>query len=138
MRKLAAVPAVLMALSACGGSAFPSADQVARDWSAALNSGDNEAAAKLFAKDARIEQGSYALRFHTLAQAIHWNAALPCSGRITSVHTDGDTTTATFVLGPREDSPCDAPGASAAAQFTVRDGKIVLWRQLPDVGPPTV
>jgi hypothetical protein len=45
---------------------------------------------------------------------------------------------ATFVLGHRPQHRCDAPGGKAAALFVVRNGKIVLWQQVPvpaDSGP---
>jgi SnoaL-like protein len=136
VRRLAAILAVPAVLAGCGGHSI-SPERVARSWSAALNAGDNARAAELFAPDARVVQGSFVERLRTEADAVRWNSALPCSGHITGVEEDGDTVTATFVLGPRKGSPCDAPGATATAQFTVRHGKIVLWRQLPDVGPPT-
>ncbi len=95
-----------------------------------MNAGDNEAAAKLFAQGAEVIQGrSFVLE--TEEEATFFNASLPCSGEIVELESDGDTVTATFRLGNRETSPCDAPGAEATAQFRVRDGKIVLWQQLP-------
>lgn len=128
------VSAILVVAAGCGGHAA-SPESVARTWSDALNAGDNEAAAKLFAKGAQIYQSGAVMSLRTLADAIRWNATLPCSGHIVHIETDGDTTTASFVLGPRKGSPCDAPGATATAQFQVRRGKIVAWRQLVDVGP---
>ncbi len=125
--------AVLLVAAGCGGHA-PSSASITRTWSQALNAGDNEAAARLFAKGAQIYQAGTVTHLRTLADAIRWNATLPCSGHILHIETAGDTTTATFLLGPRKDSPCDAPGATATAQFQVRHGKIVVWRQLVDVG----
>jgi hypothetical protein len=69
------------------------------------------------------------LRLHTQAEAVAWNAALPCSGRIVSIKTSGDTTRATFILGDREKSKCDGPGQRATAIVRVHKGKIVLWHQ---------
>jgi hypothetical protein len=137
MRRLFVLLALVPLVAACGSHENP-VEKVARSWSKALNSGDNVGAAKLFATDARVVQGSYVRQLHTLSDAIRWNAALPCSGRITDVVVQGDTITATFLLGSRPGSPCDAPGETAAAEFTVRDGKIVLWRQLADNGGATV
>jgi hypothetical protein len=108
---------------------------VTRAWSHALNTGDNEQAGELFARNAQIVQGGTAIRLRTLADAIRWNASLPCSGRILEVETDGDRTTATFELGDRATSACDAPGATASAIFEVRDGKIVLWHQIASAPP---
>ena len=46
----------------------------------------------------------------------------------------GLAATATFVLGRRPKHRCDAPGAKAAAVFTVRNGKIVRWQQVRGAG----
>ena len=117
----------------CGGGP-PSPESVVRAWSEALNSGDNEAAAELFAPNAEVIQGrSFILE--TKREAIFFNASLPCSGEIVAVETEGDTVTATFRLGHRERSRCDAPGAEATAAFRVNEGKIVLWQQLPSQTP---
>jgi ketosteroid isomerase-like protein len=130
VRILAAIGlAVLAAVGGCGGGP-PSSESVVRAWSQALNSGDNEAAADLFAPGAEVIQGmSFVLE--TKRQAIAFNAALPCSGEIVELVSDGDRVRATFRLGDRPASRCDAPGAEVEAAFRVRDGKIVLWQQLP-------
>ena len=107
-----------------------------RAWSHALNTGDNERAAALFARNAHVFQGGRALLLRSRADAVAFNAALPCSGKILSVTTKGDTATATFLLGDRPESACDGPGQHARAQFEVRKGKIVVWRQLPTGGGP--
>ena len=115
-------------LAGCG-STPPSPESVVRAWSQELNQGDNQAAAKLFAPGAQVVQAGTTLRLDTQAQAVAWNAALPCSGRIVSIKASGDTTTATFVLGNRQQRKCDGPGRRATAIFRVRKGKIVLWHQ---------
>jgi hypothetical protein len=122
--------AVLALAPGCGGGP-PSAESVVRAWSESLNTGDNEAAADLFAPSAQVIQGR---RFvlETRREAIAFNASLPCSGQIVELDTRADTVIATFRLGDRETSRCDAPGAEARAAFRVREGKIVLWHQLPD------
>ena len=120
--------ALAYALAGCGGS-HPSAESVVRAWSQALNSDDNEAAANLFAKGARIIQGGNDFRLVTHADAVAWNAALPCSGKILAITTRGNLTTATFILGDRKSSKCDGPGARTTAVFKVRNGKITLWHQ---------
>jgi limonene-1,2-epoxide hydrolase len=117
-----------LVLAGCG-STPPSPESVVRAWSQELNQGDNQAAAKLFAPGAEVVQAGTTQRLETQAQAEAWNAALPCSGRIVSIRTHGDTTTATFVLGDRQQSKCDGPGQRATAIFRVRNGKIVLWHQ---------
>jgi hypothetical protein len=107
----------------------PSAQSVVRAWSQELNSGDNTGAAKLFAPGAEVVQAGITIRLNTQAEAEAWNAALPCSGRLVSIKTTGDTTRATFVLGDRPKKKCDGPGQRATAIFRVRKGKITLWHQ---------
>jgi limonene-1,2-epoxide hydrolase len=127
--RLAFLPLLAVAfLAGCGGSG-PSAESVVRAWSQELNSGDNEGAAKLFAPGAEVVQAQTELKLRTLEDAIRWNASLPCSGRIVSIHSDGDVATATFVLGNRQQQKCDGPGQRATAIFRVKKGKIVLWHQ---------
>ena len=124
--------AVLALLTGCGGGP-PSAESVVRAWSQSLNTGDNEAAADLFAPSAEVIQGrSFVLE--TRQEAIAFNSSLPCSGEIVELESEGDTVRATFLLGHRETSRCDAPGAQVRAAFRIHDGKIVLWEQLPDAG----
>jgi limonene-1,2-epoxide hydrolase len=110
-------------------------ERIVRAWSRALNSGDNDAAADLFAPGARVIQGGITRVLATHADAVTWNASLPCSGRIVRIATSGSSATAEFVLGNRKTSPCDGPGQHAAAIFRVRRGKIVTWEQIP-VPPP--
>jgi limonene-1,2-epoxide hydrolase len=118
------------------GSKPPSPESVVRAWSEELNQGDNQAAAKLFAPGAEVVQAGTTRRLDTQAQAVAWNAALPCSGRIVSIKTHGDTTTATFVLGDRQQRKCDGPGRRATAIFRVHKGKIVLWHQTSATSAP--
>jgi limonene-1,2-epoxide hydrolase len=114
--------------SGCGDSP-PSAQSVVRAWSQALNADDNKGAADLFAPGAQVVQGSTVIRLRTHAQAEAWNSALPCSGRIVSIKSHGQTARATFELGDRRHSRCDGPGDLTTAVFRVVKGKIVLWHQ---------
>ena len=136
---LFAVAAVIALLAGCG-SGSPSAESVVRAWSEALNQDDNDTAGALFARGAEIVQDGHVLTLRTHDQAVAWNAALPCSGRIISIHSHGQTATATFLLGDRRHSRCDGPGERATAIFKVVRGKIVLWHQTGPSGPsgPTV
>jgi hypothetical protein len=122
---------VLLLVAVLGGcgSGERSAESVFRAWSHELNSGDNEAAAKLFAKGARVVQPGLVVRLDTYKQAVAWNAGLPCSGRIVAMMSEGNVARATFVLGDRQKSKCDGPGQRATALIRVREGKIVLWHQ---------
>jgi hypothetical protein len=107
-------------------------EAVVRAWSSALNAGDDEAAADLFAPGAIIVQAGLALRLQDRADAVAWNAALPCSGTIVSLEVKDGLVVAVFALGDRLASPCNAsPGTLAAAAFLIEDGKIVLWQQVP-------
>jgi hypothetical protein len=89
-----------------------------------------------------VIQGNSVLTLRTLEDAVAWNAALPCSGRILSIRSRGETATATFLLGDRPHSTCDGPGERATAIFRVVRGKIVLWHQTGEPGaspqPPSV
>ena len=138
LRLIAPFAAVAL-LTGCG-SGSPSAESVVRAWSAALNEDDNNTAGSLFARNAEIVQDGQVLTLRTRHQAVAWNSALPCSGRIVSIHTRGETATATFVLGDRRHSQCDGPGQQATAIFKVVKGKIVLWHQTTTTGPtgPTI
>ena len=140
MRASVAVGLAAVALLAGCGSGEPSAESVVRAWSQALNDDDNDRAADLFARDAQIVQAGRELTLKTHADAVAWNAALPCSGKIVSIDSHGNTATATFLLGDRRHSSCDGPGERASAIFKVVKGKIVLWHQTPAKGPtgPTI
>src|SRR6266568_3766763 len=129
MRPQPTLALLFVAVLAGCGSTPPSPESVVRAWSQELNTGDNEDAAKLFAPGAEIVQAGTTLRLNTQAEAIAWNAALPCSGRIVSIKSSGNTTRATFVLGNRQKSKCDGPGQRATAIVRVKNGKIVLWHQ---------
>jgi hypothetical protein len=124
----------LLVLAGCGGHKAQTAEQVARSWSAALDRSDNDAAARLFADGAQIVQnGELVLSTH--ADAVHWNAGLPCGGEIISVSRRNATDVlVVFKLEGRPRHACDTPGQQAAALFRVRGGKIVLWHQT-DVPP---
>ena len=138
MRFLLLIGATLALIGASCGRGTASAESVVRAWSSALNAGDNESAADLFATNAEIIQGGAEHRFHNRADAVEWNSGLPCSGRIVRIETRGDNVTATFVLGDRATSRCDGPGAKARAVIRVRSGKIVLWHQVPIAEAPPV
>ena len=138
MRFLLLIGATLALIGASCGGGPASAESVVRAWSSALNAGDNEGAADLFATNAEIIQGGAGHRFNNRADAVAWNAALPCSGRIVWIEARGDNVTATFVLGERARSRCDGPGIKARAVIRVRAGKIVLWHQVPIAEAPAV
>jgi hypothetical protein len=128
MRLVATLLGVL-ALAACGGSTAASAPDVVRAWSAALDRNDNEHAARLFADGAQIVQNGEEILL-THADAVRWNAGLPCGGRISHLEQHGKSQVlAIFELQRRPQHRCDAVGGQAAAIFRVEDGQIVLWHQ---------
>src|SRR4051812_1415849 len=115
----------------------PSPPAIVRRWSQALNSNDNQAAAELFARRARVVQPGVDVRL-TPRLAVAFNASLPCGGRVTRLQRKSDHVTATFLLTERPGHKCDAPGQKAAALFVVRRGLIVRWQQVPvPAGTPT-
>jgi hypothetical protein len=93
-----------------GEAAASELEAVVRAWSAALNAGDNEAAADLFAPGALIVQAGVAVRLPDHATAVQWNASLPCSGTIIDIDIDvaRGIVVATFALGDRSTGPCNA------------------------------
>ena len=126
---------LLVTLTACGGG-DPSPESVARAWSQSVNSDDDVGAARLFATGARVVQGDDVRRFDSFAEARAWHRALPCAGRIVTLHARGETVRVTFVLSDRRRGECDAPGERAHALFRVQKGKIVLWHQLEGAEVP--
>jgi hypothetical protein len=127
--RIAAILLLAVALAGCG-SHQASPESVARAWSTALNRNDNQAAAKLFAPGAQIVQTGVLLTLRTHAQAVTWNAGLPCGGRIANVQQQSrDQVLVIFSLTDRPGHQCDGPGDAAAALFTVVHGKIVLWHE---------
>jgi hypothetical protein len=120
-----------------GAPAASSPASVVRAWSAALNKGNNEAAANLFAKNAIVAQPGYTLPLKTHKLAVLWNKSLPCAGHILWITVKKNVADATFRLSDR--SPvqrCDAPGTRARAAFTVVKGKIAAFVQLPVIPKP--
>jgi len=107
----------------------PSPPAVVRAWSRSLNANDNEAAAALFARGARVIQPGVDVRL-TPQLAVAFNTSLPCGGRIVRLQRTGARVVATFVLTERPGHRCDGPGQKAAAVFTVRRGRIVRWQQI--------
>jgi limonene-1,2-epoxide hydrolase len=133
MRRLPLVAAALIvaAVGVQGVSAATAPQAIVRAWSKALNANDNVGAANLFAPNARVIQPGVDVALSSRALALAFNESLPCAGKIVRITVKGDRATATFVLGQRPKHRCDAPGAKAAAVFTVQRGKIIRWEQIP-------
>jgi limonene-1,2-epoxide hydrolase len=119
-------------LAACGGESAPSDPvDVVQSWSQAVNASDNEAAAKLFAPNAVVIQGGQRTLLAGEPEALAFNSALPCGAKLVDTSVSGDQVTASFTLTRRRDHMCDGTGESATTVFTVTDGKITLWHELP-------
>jgi limonene-1,2-epoxide hydrolase len=139
MRRLppAAVALIVAAVGVQGASAVTTPKSVVRAWSQALNANDNATAAKLFAPGARVIQPGVDVALTSPGLALAFNESLPCAGKIVRITVQGNRATATFLLGERPKHRCDAPGAKAAAVFTVRRGKIIRWQQVPVPAAPS-
>jgi hypothetical protein len=123
---------LLALLSAgCGGTKGQAPGAVVDSWSQAINGGDDEAAAKLFARDAVVIQDGQRLTLATEADALAFNASLPCGAKVVGKKTSGDEVTTTFTLTRRPGHMCDGTGEAAVTVFQVADGKITLWHELP-------
>lgn len=132
MARIAALALLLALAAGCGGGGERrDPESVVRAWSDAINRADDDAAADLFAPDARIIQGGVEATLPDHAAARRWNSGLPCSGTIVDLSVDGDAVTATFVLGERPGHACDGDGAEASVLIRVESGRIVLWHQTP-------
>jgi len=111
-----------------------SAEDVIRGWNKAVNAGEHERAADLFAIDAVVEQAGVEIRLRTRADAVDFNDSLPCRAEVTEIEPEGDASVVDFDLREGADGGCP-DGGRAAVRFVIRDGKIREWRQLP---PPEV
>ena len=125
-----------LALAGCGDKP-QDPEAIVESWSQAINAGDDEAAAGLFADDAVVVQEGQRTQLTGHDEALAFNASLPCGGKIVEQSLDGDEVTATFTLTRRPGHMCDGTGEAAVAVFRITDGKIALWHQLPTPAPGT-
>ncbi|MEX2194605.1 MAG: nuclear transport factor 2 family protein [Thermoleophilaceae bacterium] len=116
--------------------ARPDADASDREvidgWVKAVAGRRYERAAAYFAPNAVVEQAGE-IRLRTRSDAIAFNRSLPCSAELTDVEDEGGTSLAAFRLLPGAGGPCEG---SARVRFTIRDGLIREWRQLPEPAAP--
>lgn len=126
------VVACALALAACGGDEGPSDEEVIRGWVQAVSAGRYVRAAEYFAPGAVVEQVEE-LSLETRADALAFNRGLPCRADLTDVEDEGDTSLAAFRLRRGPGGPCEG---AARVRFTIRDGLIHEWRQLPEAPPP--
>lgn len=106
--------------------------EVIDGWVTALAGRRYERAAAYFAPNAVVEQLGE-IRLRTRSDAIVFNRSLPCSAELTDVEDEGDTSLAAFRLLPGPGGFCEG---SARVRFTIRDGLIREWRQLPEPAGP--
>lgn len=118
-------------LTGCGGKKSTSPADVVTSWSQAINAGDDETAAKLFAPDSVVIQAGQQTRLQGEAEALAFNSSLPCGGKVVKQAVSGDEVTATFTLTRRPGHMCDGTGESAVTVFRITDGKITVWHELP-------
>jgi hypothetical protein len=122
------VIAASVALAGCGGDSGPSDEEVIRGWVEAVSAGRYEQAAEYFAPGAVVEQLEE-IRLGTRADAEEFSRSLPCRADLTDVDDEGDTSLAAFRLRRGPGGPCSG---AARVRFTIRDGLIREWRQLPE------
>jgi hypothetical protein len=116
-------------VAGCGGSKSP--EDVVRSWSKALNSGDNDGAADLFAANAKFVAGDSIRFFRTHEQAVAFNASVDWCGPIVRLAARGAEVMAQFALVTRATGRCDSTGGEGASVFfRIRDSKIVLFDQV--------
>jgi hypothetical protein len=113
-------------LVGCGG-ASASPEDVVRAWSDALADGNGEAAAKLFAANARFVAGDSERRLETYDDALALNTGFRCAGRVVRLTRTAGYVTA--MLAARHVSRCGG-GEWGSVDVRVRDGKIVELIQI--------
>ncbi|MDX6582200.1 MAG: hypothetical protein QOI10_1384 [Solirubrobacterales bacterium] len=121
------------ATTAIPGGADPADVAVIDEWAHTLSRGDIHGAAEFFAIPS-LAQNGLTLRIDSFAKAKLFNSSLPCGALLVEATTDGEFTVATFRLTERSGrGVCDAAAeAEARTAFKIEDGKIVVWRRVPD------
>ena len=120
--------AAAVAAAGCGGGHM-TPEQVVRGWSAAVNRGDDEAAAKLFGSRVVFVAGDYQTVVRTHTQAVAFNRELRWCGPIVRLARHGNEVIAQFSLRTR--GHCDSGGRErGSVAFSVRHGKIVFFDQI--------
>ena len=121
---------IVLALVAAGcGGGQTTPEEVVRGWSAAVNRGDDEAAAGLFGSRVVFVAGDYRTVLRTHAQAVAFNRALRWCGPIVRLARHGGEVIAQFSLRTR--GHCEGGGRErGSVAFRVRDGTIVEFDQI--------
>jgi len=121
-----------------GGAGLPPGHAgviVITGWVNALRHGNVDRAAGFFALPSVVENGAPPVTLRNRAQAVAFNRSLPCGAKLVRARPVGGVIAATFRLTERPGGAC-GPGVGLLARtaFVIRDGKIVQWRRLPNVG----
>jgi hypothetical protein len=117
----------------CGGSSHrtTSSAQVVRAWSAAVNRGDDEAAAALFGSKVVFVAGDYRTVLRSRDEALAFNRAIGWCGPIVRLARDDGEVVAQFSLASRSSGHCERGGRErGSVAFRIRDGKIVFFDQI--------
>lgn len=114
------------------GDADPADARVIDEWARTLKRGDLDAAADYFALPSVAENGPILLRIRDHADAVAFNASLPCGARLIEATTEAEFVVATFRLGERPGPGSCGSGTGETAQtaFVIRGGEIVEWRRV--------
>jgi hypothetical protein len=121
---------LVIALAGCGGGRN-SPEKVVRAWSAAVNRGDNGAAAALFGAKVEILAGDHQTVFHTHAQSLAFHRSLGWCGPIVMLAEHEDEIVARFSLASRTSGHCERGGRErGTVAFRIRDGKIIRFEQI--------
>jgi len=114
----------------CGGGRT-SPVEVVRAWSAAVNRGDDEAAAALFGPRVDFVAGDYQRVLRSRAEVLAFTRAIGWCGPIVRLATSGGEVIAQFALASRPSGHCDRGGRErGSVAFRVLDGKIVGFDQI--------
>ena len=125
------VGVLALVLAGCGGGGHKTPAQVVRAWSAAVNRGDNEAAAALFGSKVVFVAGDSRFVLRTRAQALAFHRAIGWCGPIVRLARDGGEVVAQFSLASRSSGHCERGGRErGSVAFRIRHGKIVYFTQL--------
>jgi SnoaL-like domain len=117
-----------VAAAGCGGSGHRTPEQVVRAWSAALNRGDEEAAAALFGPKAVFVAGDYQTVLRTRAQVLAFYREMVWCGPIVRLVAKGNEVEAQFSLASRSKGHCERGGRErGSVYFRIRNGKIVFF-----------
>ena len=115
-----------VAAAGCGGSSHRTPAEVVRAWSAALNRGDEEAAAELFGPNAVFVAGDYQTVLRTREQVLAFHREMVWCGPIVRLRAQSDEVEAQFSLASRR--RCERGSRErGSVYFRIRDGKIVFF-----------